>query len=588
MTALRLMALALALIAAFDPPIAIPRRARQTVSIVIVPASSLALPSSNGTRDDRARAVRERLRDRLADRFDVRDTADPASAAIVLIGDRAPALVETTDRAPVVAVDLSETLSPNVAVTSASAAAGHVSNRVRIHSRIDARGMTGRTSTIRILAGPLSVAEQAHRWTADREAFDAMFEVAVSGPGLEAFVVEVVGDALERTTLDNTRATAADSIDRRYRVLFYDARPSWSATFLRRACENDSAVDTDFLTRLSRGVAVRAADVAANDTLDAALLARYDVVIASAPDALTRAEVDALDRFARQGGSLVIAPDTRVEGAALGLLEGFAFRERLLEKPEALVAHDGGPAPRASELLAATAMPPLARVIASAAPPEGGAVIVRSAHGRGHVYFNGALDAWRYRNDEPGQFARFAGRLIREAGAHAMPPLLLDVSPRVQTIGGAVSVLVRIRDAASSAATASAHLVAPDGSIQPVRLWPGVEAGTFEGSARPRHAGVHTLKAASANARAEARFVARTARHVDPDRPDALRAFATSHGGQVYRPGDLERLAADLRARIPAAVERRPVHPMRSPWWIVPFAGCLCGEWWRRRQRGMR
>jgi hypothetical protein len=28
-------------------------------------------------------------------------------------------------------------------------------------------------------------------------------------------------------------------------------------------------------------------------------------------------------------------------------------------------------------------------------------------------------------------------------------------------------------------------------------------------------------------------------------------------------------------------------HPMRSAWWIIPFALALSGEWWLRRRRGL-
>jgi hypothetical protein len=31
----------------------------------------------------------------------------------------------------------------------------------------------------------------------------------------------------------------------------------------------------------------------------------------------------------------------------------------------------------------------------------------------------------------------------------------------------------------------------------------------------------------------------------------------------------------------------RAVHPMRSPWWVVAFAGLLCAELAIRRKRGL-
>ena len=48
------------------------------------------------------------------------------------------------------------------------------------------------------------------------------------------------------------------------------------------------------------------------------------------------------------------------------------------------------------------------------------------------------------------------------------------------------------------------------------------------------------------------------------------------------RDARLARLADALEA---ARVEGRP---MRSAWWILPFAACLSAEWWLRRRRGLR
>jgi hypothetical protein len=43
-----------------------------------------------------------------------------------------------------------------------------------------------------------------------------------------------------------------------------------------------------------------------------------------------------------------------------------------------------------------------------------------------------------------------------------------------------------------------------------------------------------------------------------------------------------------VAAAVDPPAERRVIHPMRSPWWIVPFGLALGGEWWLRRRRGGR
>jgi hypothetical protein len=52
--------------------------------------------------------------------------------------------------------------------------------------------------------------------------------------------------------------------------------------------------------------------------------------------------------------------------------------------------------------------------------------------------------------------------------------------------------------------------------------------------------------------------------------------------------GELDGLPARIAAAIPSPASETPTNPMRSPFWILPFAGLLGGEWWSRRRRGAR
>ena len=47
-------------------------------------------------------------------------------------------------------------------------------------------------------------------------------------------------------------------------------------------------------------------------------------------------------------------------------------------------------------------------------------------------------------------------------------------------------------------------------------------------------------------------------------------------------------LVSSLAAHLPARAVDVRVHPMRSPWWSVPFALALCIEWGWRRMHGAR
>jgi hypothetical protein len=67
-----------------------------------------------------------------------------------------------------------------------------------------------------------------------------------------------------------------------------------------------------------------------------------------------------------------------------------------------------------------------------------------------------------------------------------------------------------------------------------------------------------------------------------------MEAIAARTGGAVVTD---EHVAPVVQAWLDArGPERRPEtrHPMRSWWWLFPFAGCLAGEWWLRRRAGLR
>jgi hypothetical protein len=68
----------------------------------------------------------------------------------------------------------------------------------------------------------------------------------------------------------------------------------------------------------------------------------------------------------------------------------------------------------------------------------------------------------------------------------------------------------------------------------------------------------------------------------------ALSMLSSSHRGIDVTPdrvAELERFVRGAVTSPDAAVVRRP---LRSVWWLLPFAGCLSAEWWIRRRRGLR
>jgi hypothetical protein len=69
-----------------------------------------------------------------------------------------------------------------------------------------------------------------------------------------------------------------------------------------------------------------------------------------------------------------------------------------------------------------------------------------------------------------------------------------------------------------------------------------------------------------------------------PDERDLLSVWARVQGGTVLPSSRLSELPRMIEQVVQPAARRVTWHPMRSAWWILPFALALAAEWlWRRR-----
>jgi len=64
--------------------------------------------------------------------------------------------------------------------------------------------------------------------------------------------------------------------------------------------------------------------------------------------------------------------------------------------------------------------------------------------------------------------------------------------------------------------------------------------------------------------------------------------LASSHRGIDVAPERLADLEGLIRRTVASPRFSIARHPMRSAWWMLPFAACLSAEWWMRRRRGLR
>jgi hypothetical protein len=486
--------------------------------------------------------------------------------------------------------------------------------RIQLEVTLDAQAATAATSVVAVAAGPaghpdVEVARVSHAWTTGgRRAVLSLDAMPLDLPPWHLRVR--VSDANQPSTVATSDVLVEEAAP--LRVLFYEPRPSWIGTFVRRAVEADERFVVSGLDYPSRGIRIASGDVA---SLDRTALGAVSAVVVGGLDRLTVADRDRLDWFVRErGGSLVLLPDARPGIAPwTEWLSGSTTREVLLEQPSVLAVAPPLPAIQVSELLTFTgATVPgatvLARVAGSNEP-----VVVMSPHGAGRLIVSGALDAWRYRADKASAFDRFWRSAVAGVALATPPAVDVEITPAVAHPGESVRVVARVhRSALGAGATGPLQVSAGLDSGEPVRLWPEAEADVFSGSfAAGLPADLSAVASAKVEASAKAGLagvqritvsagadgaggttgsavmaVAPSARGTE--RPVPLSLLATSRGGIDVSPDRLADLEAYLRREVSAPPVRATTHPMRSGWWIVPFAACLSGEWWLRRRKGLR
>jgi hypothetical protein len=331
-------------------------------------------------------------------------------------------------------------------------------------------------------------------------------------------------------------------------------------------------------------------------------LAPFDAIVVGAPDALSSAEVASLSAYARRrGGAVILLLDGPPTGAVRTLTGAAAWREIRTTEPADLDVTALAPglgALRGAEVVVPDPRPAGIDLFARASG-AGAAwpAIFETPQGAGRVIVSGSVDAWQHRGvPETSTFDAFWRLALARAASASPPPLGLTLEARVLRPGQATVVRVVQRDitladpaTSSPAAQLSAWVEGPAGR-SPLRLWPDQAPGRWIGEVRaPVEPGLYTVEASDDEHRAAAPlFVADDAREATPVEPELVAAWAASRGGPVVTSGT----PAELRAAVDAVVrprqERREVRPMRSAWWIVPFALAISGEWWLRRRVDLR
>jgi hypothetical protein len=600
---LRWFAAAIAVAALADPAITTERR---TDAVLAVFPSD---PRADG-------ALAERVADELERRFTVVRGAFGAADAAVVVGTRLPAAAASIG-APAFAV----VPTPGRPVLSVEAV--HAPERAPLDARVTV------VATVRATGGAggrVDVTLRADDVVTDRASSvvgtdDERAHVPLSFVPTRTGPVHLRVEAVLVAAGEPRSAAAAALLEvgaPRLRVLFFDARPTWLSTFVRRSLEQDPGFVIHARVITSRDISTAFGTPPAR--LDDAGLDEYDVVVVGAPEALSAADVAGLERFMRRrGGSVTLLYDRRAAGPI----------DRLVTVRDWAVRPDGEPvridrAPRIGQastvpaLLASAfawpvGLPAGARPIALAdgAAPDAAAArpLVWSAPvGAGRLIVSGAYDAWRFRDRDAARFDAFWRTVIGDAAAAAPAALALELDRNVARPGEPVHAGVTLRTAALGVrtgdggpvvATAIGAAIRPvsdpagmalsDAAATPLGVLPDGPAGSLAATfSAPSEPGLYEVTVhADGITMTRPLLVTRDAVAAGREERDLLAAWAAARGGAAIDAARLASLPDALEMTLDAPRRSERWHPMRSPWWIIPFAVALAGEWWWRRRRGM-
>lgn len=579
-------AIAIALAGVVDPALTTTRTIRPEISVVAVESSTDA-------------TLAARVAEELGERFTVIPAPFAAGAATVLVGTRLPAPPRELAN-PVFAV-VPAPDGPMATIESVHAPShSALDARVRIVAGVRAVGAPGDSVETTLRMHEVIVDRDVRPVSSAGERQDVSLSLVPSAPGaVQARVATSILGAMREEP--NGKAAAdllIDVRDARWSVLFHDPRPSWNSTFVRRAVEGDPRFVVTSRVVTSRNVSTDAGRPGALDDLAAVSL--FDAIAIGAPDALSAREVAGIEAYLRRrGGSVILLLDQRAAGA-YDRLTGVRSWTTASGSGGFTVRPVTGDSIglRASSLAWPAVLPTSASPLAFGHAATGDdstskPVLWRIGVGAGELVVSGALDAWRYRDPAVSGFDGFWRMAIADAAASSPPPISIAPASTPLTPGERTQVTITVRDASLSnpsaaqpvRATVSASLETPTGPVN-IHLWPDGTMGRFRGAFRaPNTPGIHRLVATSDGARAEAPLlVLPTVSRAAPNDSDLLSVWAGAHGGRAMSAAALPDLAGLLEESLVPASRRQTWYPMRSAWWILPFALLLGAEWlWRRR-----
>jgi hypothetical protein len=567
--ALRALAIAIAVAAVVDPAITSRRTSRP--DIVVIAADSA-----------RDAAVANDVANVVERSFTVARGPLSAAAASVVVGRSLPKGISLDG--PIFAVGPADD-RPSIAIEKlATPPSAPTLSRVRVEARIQATHARGKSIDVTLRNGTVAVDHVTRAIARDDDTLDVAltFVPPTADPAVLRVVAHVDGAA------DASGDALVNVLDRRRPVLFYDPRPSWTSTFVRRAVERDPRFVVSSRVVTSRNVATTAGN-APGRLDDLAALALFDAVIVGSPAAMSANDAAGLEAFMRmRGGSVVLLLDDLTAGPHDRLIDAGRFASTSGNQTVTLPSSSADSSGlQATSFAWPSTLPVGASAIAGGARP----VVWSAPVGAGTLVVSGAFDAWRFRDPATSTFERFWQTTIANAAAATPEPIVVSTPTPIVAPGERLNVHAWLRDEAIASRSGAAPVdvrVTVDTTSDAAHAWPG-SLGELDARLRaPQTPGVHRIEISAGGRRAELPIVVGRSMHPVAIRSEeALRDRALASGGAALSASMISTLP-DLLTRA-IHLEPRVVtgHPMRSAWWIVPFVLALSVEWWLRRRRGL-
>ena len=572
---LRAGAIGIVVVALFDPTLS--RSTTVPVTVVVLDASP----------EDRA------LADKVTAAFDssvVVSRVDVDAAAYVVVGESVPPGWQPPDDVVVFAVEGGDSLRrPRIRWVDAPKDVA-LDSAASVGVDLEVPGAGTRVVEVALVVDGVRVQAVERSLTGDETRVTVPLTFVPVRAGLVRLRVESSIQGEDPAVADvGVRVST-----RVWKVLAFDGRPTYAATFVRRALEADPRFDVTTRSVTSRGASVQTG-TAPTSLSNARALAAFDLVIVGAPAALGATEATALETYLREGhGAVVLLPE-EPGGTVLRRLTGATVWSEEQRREPAVVTSELGTF-AANAFLWPERWPALVTPLASV--EDGGTL--RSAVwqipvGAGRLIVSGATDGWRSRGatdangtDEasrPG-FSEF-WRTVAAGAAQGTPAgVTLDLREALLTPGEMAH--VKITGVASRTDVRVRHA---SGEVAAVHVWPTGREGVWEGEFRaPAELGRYTVSLAGVQSATREFLVVAPDERVRPDLAgDGLASLvASSHRGTSVPAASLSTLASRVSAAVPVVRATTTWRPLRAVWWLVPFTACAAGEWWLRRRRGQR